>query len=118
MHNPQIQPAVLIYVCIGLEAVSPTLYHFLTIKTTAKDMEHLFSHSYLWSDSDEDSSSNFLKMLRNEGDPLPGIIRRMGYHLDKHNAGRAHKFDEYKAIGGLWPFSATFRRKVSSDVLT
>jgi hypothetical protein len=118
MHNRQIQPAVLKNVCIGLEGVSATLSHFLTIETTAKDMEHLFSHSYLWSDSDEDSSSNFLKMPRNEGGPLPGIIRRMGYHLDKHNAGRAHKFDEYKEIGGLWPFSATFHRKVSSSVLT
>ncbi|GAB5593905.1 E3 ubiquitin-protein ligase bre1 [Umbelopsis nana] len=66
----------------------------------SKAMEHLFSHSYLWSDTDEEASSNYMKMLRTDGGPLYGIIRRMGYHLDKYTASRLHQFDDFKAIGG------------------
>jgi hypothetical protein len=71
-------------------------------------MEHLFSHSYLWLDASEEredlneEGTDLLQMLRNDRGPLYGIMRRMGYHLDKYNAARSHQFDELKAIGGMF----------------
>jgi hypothetical protein len=65
-------------------------------------MEQLYSHSYLWPESNEEAPSDLLLMLRNDGGPLYGIMRRMGYHLDKCNAARSHQFDEMKALQGMF----------------
>jgi len=95
-----IHPAV--WKSVSTTSLLPLRMVRLIFYLTAKAMEHLYSHSYLWPESNEEAPSDLLLMLRNDGGPLYGIMRRMGYHLDKCNAARSHQFDEMKALQGMF----------------